>query len=72
MTNTHTTTDDEQFAADLREMLLVLGWKKETIDFITSKTQSEILANLGPKFLIRLRRSYRYRIKRGHLPPEEL
>jgi hypothetical protein len=66
------TTDSEHFAADLREMLLVLGWKKETIDFITGKTPDEILANLGPKFLIRLRRSYRYKVKHGHLPQEEL
>jgi len=65
----HSTTSESDFARELRELLTEHGWRQDSIDFLAAKSEAEIAANLGPRFLARLRRELR--LAACQQPPRE-
>jgi len=52
-------TIDRPVNVAFRDQLIAHGWRHESAEFLASKTEAEIAANLGPRFLKRLRRELR-------------
>jgi len=52
-------TIDRPVNVAFRDQLIAHGWRPESAEFLASKTEAEIAANLGPRYLKRLRRLLR-------------
>jgi hypothetical protein len=63
------TTIDRPVNVAFRDQLIAHGWRVESADFLASKSDADIAANLGPRFLKRLRREMR--LAACQQPPRE-
>jgi len=63
------TTIDRPVNVEFRNQLIAHGWRADSAEFLATRTQAEIAANLGPRFLTRLRRELR--LSRRQQPPRE-
>ena len=63
-------TIDRPVNVAFRDQLIAHGWRYDSAEFLASKTEAEIAANLGPRFLKRLRRELRL-AARQQSPREE-
>jgi len=52
-------TIDRPVNVAFRDQLIAHGWRVDSAEFLASKTEADIAANLGPRFLKRLRRELR-------------
>jgi len=62
-------TIDRPVNVAFRDQLIAHGWRPESAEFLASKTEAEIAANLGPRYLKRLRRLLRLSMRQR--PPQE-
>jgi hypothetical protein len=63
------TTIDRPVNIAFRDQLITHGWRHDSATFLASKSEAEIAANLGPRFLARLRRELR--LAACQQPPRE-
>jgi len=63
------TTVDRAVNVEFRDHLIAHGWRVDSAEFLASKSDAEIAANLGPRFLKRLRRELA--LSRRQQPPRE-
>jgi len=66
---TDDSTVDRPVNVEFRDQLIAHGWRVDSAEFLATRTAAEIAANLGPRFMTRLRRELR--LSTRQLPPRE-